>query len=123
MFSDPVTITAAVVGGVVGIVLLIKFGGWRLPPKESPPVTRPPALPTGYVSTARPTAAPVLIAAGLTLLGVGVVLSTAGFAPGPLAVAPGGGFLLLAIVVLLRGQAPAEPNAARTDNNEEDEPV
>lgn len=84
MFSDPLTIIAAVAGGFLGLWAVLRFGCWRAP-RDVAPAAPPRSFPTGYASTHRPSPAPILAALGAALLGVGFALTAAdvafGYAP------------------------------------------
>ena len=104
MFDDPLSRAAALAGAVVAVVLLVRLGWWRLPPSDTPIAVRTKPLPTGYASTAQPTAAPVLFAVAAALTGVGLALTGSGLGPGSLApLAVGVAVLMVAVRVLLRG--------------------
>lgn len=126
MFDDPLSIAAALAGAVVAVVLLVRLDWWRAPPTDTLAAAPPKPLPTGYASTAQPTAAPVLFAVAAALVGVGLALTASGLGPGGLApLAVGVAVLLLAFVILIRGRAPvsAEVLDAQKRAAPEDDPA
>lgn len=78
MFDDPVTLFAALTGGIVGVALMVKLGAWRVSSPESAPTIEPQTRPTGYASRHAPSAAPILTALGVAAVGIGLAVGTAG---------------------------------------------
>lgn len=102
MLSDPVSVVAAIAGGIVGVVLMVRLRGWGLSSHESASTVEPQVRPTGYASRHAPTAAPILIALGVAALGIGLAVGTAGGGIGFLPLIPGVLFLAAALRSLRR---------------------
>jgi hypothetical protein len=107
VFDDPLSIAGALAGAALAVVLLIRLDWWRAPPPDVRSATQPKSVPTGYASTAQPTATPVLIAVAAALVGVGLALSSAGLSIGLAPLVLGGAVLVMAFVLLVRGRPPA----------------
>ncbi|MEO6579056.1 MAG: hypothetical protein ABIO99_09195 [Candidatus Limnocylindria bacterium] len=79
VFDDPVTLLAALAGGLAGVVIMLRLGWWRASSAESPPLVEPTrARPTGYVSRHGPSAFPILSALGGAAIGIGLAIGSAG---------------------------------------------
>ena len=96
-------IVAALAGAAAGVLLLRlansrdrRAAGDRTPPSAEP------ATPTGYARRPVHTAAPVLLAVGLALFGVGLAIGSGDGALDVRPVVPGVAVLLAALVLLLR---------------------
>lgn len=105
VLADNANIVAAMLGGVLGLVLAFRLGVFRGSSEEPGPVSAELVRPTGYVSSHQPSAAPILGAVGATLLGVGLAtepsLGVFSFA----LVILGAGLLALAVLSAFRRQS------------------
>lgn len=115
MLSDPVSVVAAIAGGIVGVVLMVRLRGWGVSSHESAPTVEPQGRPTGYTSRHGPTAAPILIALGVAALGIGLAVGTAGGGLGFLPLVPGVLFLAAALRSLRRPRMGGETTAVDGD--------
>lgn len=106
--GDFTVIAAALAGAVAGVLLLLyansrdrRAAGDRTAPAAEPPAAEPPTR-TQYASRQVQTAAPILLAVGLALLGVGLAIGSGedGLDVRPLL--PGVVVLLAALVAVLR---------------------
>ncbi len=98
VFDDPVTLLAALAGGIVGVVLMVRLGAWRVSPNESAPPMESSVRPTGYASRHAPSAAPILTALGVAAFGIGLAVGTADGRLDVLPLIPG---MLLLVAALL----------------------
>jgi hypothetical protein len=119
VFDDPLIIAGAIAGAVVAVVLLVRLDWWSAPPADGLPMARPKLAPTGYASTAQPTATPVLFALSAALVGVGLVLTSSGLHLGFVLLGVGGGLLLVTFVLSLR----TRPAVGREVQDVEDRPA
>ena len=76
--ADYLNVVAAILGAGLGLFLAFRLGAFRRGGEEPDPNPGEPSRPTGYVSTQRPSAAPILGALGATLLGVGLAIASLG---------------------------------------------
>jgi hypothetical protein len=111
VFSDPVSVVAALAGVVVAVAVVVRFGWWRAPTDPVPP-SRPRYVATEYATRHAPSAAPILTALGGALLAIGLVFvgHSLAVAIGPLIA--GGLFIGAAVVSVLRGHGRAAADAS-----------
>lgn len=102
MFEDPVILLAALAGGIVGVVLMVRLGAWRVSPDESAPPMESRVRPTGYASRHPPSAAPILSALSVAALGIGLAVGTADGRLDVLPLIPGVLLLVAALLSLRR---------------------
>lgn len=102
MLSDPVSLFAALAGGIIGLLLMVRLGGWRVPSHESAATVGPQARPTEYASRHAPSAAPILTALGVAAFGIGLALGTADGRLDVLPLIPGMLLLVAALLSLRR---------------------
>ena len=119
MLSDPVSLLAALVGGIIGVVLMVRLGGWRVSSHESAPTMEPQARPTGYASRHPPSAAPILTALGVAAIGIGLAVGAAGGSLGFLPLIPG----VLLLVAGLRSLRRRPRDGAETTAVDGEEPA
>ena len=120
MFSDPVSVAAALAGVVVAIGLVVRFGWWRAP-RDTAPASPPRYVATEYATRHASSAAPILTALGGALLATGLVFvgHSVPLAIGPLLV---GGLLIGAAVLSAfrgHGRAAAEASDASEGGDRE----
>lgn len=102
MLSDPVSLFAALAGGIIGLLLMVRLGGWRVTSHESAATVGPQARPTEYASHHAPSAAPILTALGVAAIGIGLAVGTADGRLDFLPLIPGALLLVAALRSLLR---------------------
>ena len=116
---DYSVIVAALAGAAAGVLLLRlansrdrRAAGDRTPPPAEP------ATPTGYARRPVHTAAPVLLAVGLALFGVGLAIGSGDGALDVRPVVPGVAVLLAALVLLLRQGRHTSPSDGQVPNGD-----
>ncbi len=114
MLNDPVSVIAAIAGGIVGVVLMVRLGGWGVSSHESATV-EPQVRPTGYASRHAPSAAPILNALGVAAIGIGLAVGTAGGGLGFLPLMTDVLFLAAALRSLRRRRRGGEATAVEGD--------
>lgn len=98
VFDDPVTLLAALAGGIAGVVLMVKLGAWRASSNESAPPMESHVRATGYAPRHAPSAAPILTALSVAAFGIGLAVGMADGMVDVLPLIPG--VLLLAAALL-----------------------
>ncbi len=108
MLSDPLSIGAAVGGGLLGLFVMVRWGGSHgvAPEPASRVAARP--RPTRYASRHPASSAPILIALGLAAVGIALAASAEIGSAGFLLLIPGAGLLVGALRSLVRRQ-PIKP--------------
>ena len=118
--GDISVIAAGLAGAVAGLLLLrlANARDRRAADDRAPPGCAEPPSPTGYAPRAVRTAAPILLAVGLALVGVGLAFGSGGGALDIRPVLPGVVVLLAALVALVRqGGHTSPPDGPSADVN------
>jgi len=102
------TVIAAVVAGAVAGLLLMRWASAAdrsasMPTADAPAAGEPPAAATGYRREPGHSAAPVLLAVGVALLGTGLAVGSGDGGIDGRAVIPGLAVLVAALVAARRG--------------------
>ena len=115
--ADYSVIVAALAGAAVGVLLLrlANSRDGRAASDRTPPPAEP-ATPTGYARRPVHTAAPILLAVGVALVGVGLAIGSGDGALDVRPVVPGVVVLLAALVLLLRQGRHASPSDGQVPN-------
>lgn len=100
--GDYANAAAAILGGALGLFVAFRLNLFRGRGEERDPVPAELSRPTGYFSTHPPSAAPILAALGVTLLGVGLVVGSSVGVFGAVLVIPGVLLLTAAFVTAMR---------------------
>ena len=114
---DYSVIVAALAGAAAG-ALLLRMANARDARTEHDPTPAPPGppMPTRYARRPVNTAAPILLAVGLALFGVGLAIGSGDGALDVRPVVPGVAVLLAALVLLLRQGRHASPSKGQVPN-------
>lgn len=120
MLDDPITSLAALAGGIVGVVLMVRLGEWGGSSHESAPTLETQAQPTGYASRHHPSAAPILIAFGVAAIGIGLAVGAAGGRPALLPLIPGVLLLMAGLLSMRRGWLAGVEEAGEEDEERAD---
>lgn len=105
MMDDPVVIAAALAGAVVGVLLMRRANAQDRADRarSEPPATIEPRRVTHYARRPASSAAPVLLAVGLALAGIGLAFGSGDDGIDARLLLPGAAVLLAAVVATLRG--------------------
>lgn len=115
--ADYSVIAAALAGAVAGVLLLRLANSLdRRAAGDRPPPPAEPATPMEYARRPVHTAAPVLLAVGLALFGVGLAIGSGDGGLDVRPVVPGVAVLLAALVLLLRQGRHASPSDGQVPN-------
>lgn len=108
---DDYTVIAAALAGAAAGALLLRLANARDARTDHDPTPPPPEppMPTRYARRPVNTAAPILLAVGLALVGVGLAIGSGDGALDVRPVVPGVAVLLAALVLLLRPGGHASP--------------